>query len=147
MRKIIICITLFLSFSCSKEIKQDILLDKLDNIVWTRGSNFKVFKSNPFRLILVEDGICLEFSESPVDIRGNEFQYTILENGIDTLKLGYRVKGERLNHCGTFTYYLDNEGELVRTYDECNSLYPTSNITSFYQADEGLDVLCPELEN
>ena len=57
--------------------------------------------------------ICLEFTENPKDIRGNEFQYTILKSGTDTLKLGYRVTGERLNHCGTFTYYLNNQGELL----------------------------------
>ena len=105
-----------------------------------------IFKTDPFRLILVEDGICLEFTENPKDIRGNEFQYTILKSGTDTLKLGYRVTGERLNHCGTFTYYLNNQGELFRTYDECSSIYPTSNITSFYEAEQGFDILCPELQ-
>ena len=64
-------------FSCSEENgDQSPLLDRLNDIVWTRGTNFKIFKSNPFRLILVEDGVCLEFTENPKDIRGNEFQYT-----------------------------------------------------------------------
>ena len=146
MKKILLLFTLIVTFSCSKETKQELFLEKVSDIVWTRGSNYKIFKNDPFRLILVEDGICLEFTENPKDIRGNEFQYTILKSGTDTLKLGYRVTGERLNHCGTFTYYLNNQGELFRTYDECSSIYPTSNITSFYEAEQGFDTLCPELQ-
>ena len=146
MKKILLLFILIVTFSCSKETKQELFLEKVSDIVWTRGSNYKIFKNDPFRLILVEDGICLEFTENPKDIRGNEFQYTILKSGTDTLKLGYRVTGERLNHCGTFTYYLNNQGELFRTYDECSSIYPTSNITSFYEAEQGFDTLCPELQ-
>ena len=112
MKKILLLFILIVTFSCSKETKQELFLEKVSDIVWTRGSNYKIFKNDPFRLILVEDGICLEFTENPKDIRGNEFQYTILKSGTDTLKLGYRVTGERLNHCGTFTYYLNNQGEL-----------------------------------
>ena len=146
MKKILLLFILIVPFSCSKEIKQELFLEKVSDIVWTRGSNYKIFKNDPFRLILVEDGICLEFTENPKDIRGNEFQYTILKSGTDTLKLGYRVTGERLNHCGTFTYYLNNQGELFRPYDESSSNYPTSNITSFYEAEQGFDLLCPELQ-
>ena len=146
MKKILLLCILVVPFSCSKETKQELFLEKVSDIVWTRGSNYKIFKNDPFRLILVEDGICLEFTENPKDIRGNEFQYTILKSGTDTLKLGYRVTGERLNHCGTFTYYLNNQGELFRTYDECSSIYPTNSITSFYEAEQGFDILCPELQ-
>ena len=121
VKKTLLLYILIISLSCSKETKQELFLEKVSDIVWTRGSNYKIFKNDPFRLILVEDGICLEFTENPKDIRGNEFQYTILKSGTDTLKLGYRVTGERLNHCGTFTYYLDNQGGLFRTYDECSS--------------------------
>ena len=53
---------LFLVSTCSKEKESsnDVLfLEKIENIVWTRGTNFKIFKSNPFKLFLVEEGICI----------------------------------------------------------------------------------------
>ncbi|MFL2603453.1 MAG: hypothetical protein ACJ0PP_00790 [Flavobacteriaceae bacterium] len=147
MRKFLFFLVVSLFFSCSEENgDQSPLLDRLNDIVWTRGTNFKIFKSNPFRLILVEDGVCLEFTENPKDIRGNEFQYTLLESGVDTLKLGYRVTGERLNHCGTFIYFLDNQGELIRNYEECNSIFDSANLTSFFKADRRLETLCPEIQ-
>ena len=82
MKKKLFFLIVSLFFSCSEENSdQSPLLERLNDIVWTRGTNFKIFKSNPFRLILVEDGVCLEFTENPKDIRGNEFQYTLLESG------------------------------------------------------------------
>ena len=117
INKNILFLILFICISCSEEnIDQSLLLDRLNDIVWTRGTNYKIFKSNPFKLILVEDGVCMEFTENPKDIRGNKFQYTLLENGINTLKLGYNVTGKTINHCGTFTYFLDNQGELIINY-------------------------------
>ena len=138
---------LFICISCSEEnIDQSHLLDRLNDIVWTRGTNYKIFKSNPFKLILVEDGVCMEFTENPKDIRGNEFQYTLLENGINTLKLGYNVTGKTINHCGTFTYYLDNQGELTRNYKECNSIFDSANLSTFFITNKELKSLCPEIQ-
>ena len=106
MRKFLFFFVASLFLSCSEESgDQSTLLDRLNDVVWTRGSNFKIFKSNPFRIILVEDGVCLEFTENPKNIRDNVFQYTLLENGTDSLKLGYRVEGKSINHCGTFIYF------------------------------------------
>ena len=65
MKKILLLFILIVTFSCSKETKQELFLEKVSDIVWTRGSNYKIFKNDPFRLILVEDGICLEFTENP----------------------------------------------------------------------------------
>ena len=147
MKKNILFLLLFLFISCSEEnVVQSLLLERLNDIVWTRGTNFKIFKSNPFRLILVEDGVCLEFTENPKDIRGNEFQYTLLENGINTLKLGYNVTGKTINHCGTFTYYLDNQGELIRNYKECNSIFDSANLSTFFITNKELKSLCPEIQ-
>ena len=138
---------LFICISCSEEnIDQSLLLDRLNDIVWTRGTNYKIFKSNPFKLILVEDGVCMEFTENPKDIRGNKFQYTLLENGINTLKLGYNVTGKTINHCGTFTYYLDNQGELTRNYKECNSIFDSANLSTFFITNKELKSLCPEIQ-
>tara|TARA_B100000945_G_C20291746_1_gene553634 strand:+ start:378 stop:821 length:444 start_codon:yes stop_codon:yes gene_type:complete len=146
MIKKIIVFTSVIFLSCSTELKGELLLDQIDGIVWTRGSNFKVFKNNPFRLILVEDGICLNFSESATIIRDNEFKYTLLESGRDTIRLGYKVTGEKLNHCGTFTYFLDLEGSLIRTYEECGSFYEAIYKTSFFEAEQNLYNLCPDLD-
>ena len=147
MKRIVLILVVVLFITCSKESKQESLLDQLDSIVWTRGTNYKIFKSNPFRLILIEDGTCLEFTENPKMIMENEFQYTLLENSTDTLKLGYKVTGERLNHCGTFTYFIDEKGELVRSYEECNTFYQTNNVTNFYSVEKDLGTLCPELQD
>ncbi|MDA9892506.1 hypothetical protein N9V60_05300 [Flavobacteriaceae bacterium] len=50
--------------SCSQEDDlNEMFLDKIENVIWTRGTNFKTFRSNPFKLFIVENGICLEFSE------------------------------------------------------------------------------------
>ena len=145
MNKILVFI-FCVCISCSKDgLNGKNILDKIDNEVWTRGNNYKVFKKNPFRLILVEDGVCLEFSESPKTIDGNEFKYTLLENGQDTLRLGYSVTGSKVNHKGTFTYYIDLTGELIRNYEETNAFYPESYTTNFYRADESLSILCPNL--
>ena len=88
----------------------------------------------------------MEFTENPKDIRGNEFQYTLLENGINTLKLGYNVTGKTINHCGTFTYYLDNQGELTRNYKECNSIFDSANLSTFFITNKELKSLCPEIQ-
>ena len=147
INKNILFLILFICISCSEEnIDQSHLLDRLNDIVWTRGTNYKIFKSNPFRLILVEDGVCMEFTENPKDIRGNEFKYTLLENGINTLKLGYNVTGKTINHCGTFTYFLDNQGELIRNYKECNSIFDSANLSTFFIANKELKSLCPEIQ-
>ena len=147
INKNILFLILFICISCSEEnIDQSLLLDRLNDIVWTRGTNYKIFKSSPFRLILVEDGVCMEFTENPKDIRGNEFQYTLLENGINTLKLGYNVTGKTINHCGTFTYYLDNQGELIRNYKECNSIFDSANLSTFFITNKELKSLCPEIQ-
>ena len=54
INKNILFLMLFICISCSEEnIDQSHLLDRLNDIVWTRGTNYKIFKSNPFRLILV----------------------------------------------------------------------------------------------
>ena len=147
MRKFLFFLVVSLFLSCSEENgDQSTLLDRLNDVVWTRGSNFKIFKSNPFRIILVEDGVCLEFTENPKNIRENVYQYTLLENGTDSLKLGYRVECKSINHCGTFIYFLDNQGELIRNYKECNSIFDSANLTSFFKADRGLESLCPEIQ-
>ncbi len=145
--KKIICLLFIVCLSCSKEsTSDDSFLDKIQNKVWTRGSNYKIFENNPFRLILVEEGICLEFNEAPKIIEDNQFQYTILENKKDTLRLSYRVTGSNVNHCGTFTYYLKSDGDLVRNYVECGeTFYKESFTTEFYSADETLSNLCPSI--
>ena len=94
--------------------------------------------------LLVEDGVCMEFTENPKDIRGNKFQYTLLENGINTLKLGYNVTGKTINHCGTFTYYLDNQGELIRNY-KVYSIFDSANLSTFFIANKDLKSL-PEIQ-
>ena len=145
--KKIICLLFIVCLSCAKEsTSDDSFLDKIQNKVWTRGSNYKIFENNPFRLILVEEGICLEFNEAPKIIEDNQFQYTILENKKDTLRLSYRVTGSNVNHCGTFTYYLKSDGDLVRNYVECGeTFYKESFTTEFYSADETLSNLCPSI--
>ena len=96
MKKFIIFLFL-ICLSCSKEsLSDESFLEKIQNKVWTRGSNYKVFKNNPFRLILVEEGICLEFDEAPKIVEDNQFEYTILENKKDTMRLGYKVTGTML---------------------------------------------------
>jgi hypothetical protein len=62
-KKQIFLILLFLAVvSCVKDnSKETLFLDKMEGIVWTRGRNFKSFESNPFKLFIVEDGICIEF--------------------------------------------------------------------------------------
>ena len=136
----------FVFLSCSKDgLNGKNILDKIENEVWTRGNNYKVFKNNPFRLILVEDGICNQFSEEPKIINGNEFHYSLLENGKDTLRLKYRVTGEKVNHSGTFTYYIDTSGELIRDYVESNTFYTESYSSNFYRTDKSLSILCPDL--
>ena len=146
MKKIIYFIFI-VCVSCSKEsTSENSFLDEIQNKVWTRGNNYKVFKSNPFRLILVEEGTCLEFNEAPKIIEDNQFQYTILENKKDTLRLSYRVTGSNVNHCGTFTYFLKSDGDLVRNYVECGeTFYKESFTTEFYSADETLLNLCPSI--
>jgi len=145
MKKALILL-FFTTLSCSNEdLQEEYLLDRIENVVWTRGSNFKVFKNNPFRLILVEEGFCIEFSEAPKLIEGNEFQYTLLENGKDTLRLEYRVTGQQVNHCGTFNYFIDAQGELIRNYVECGAFYKESLRTNFYKAEQSLSTLCPDL--
>ena len=146
MNKFIIFLFL-ICLSCSKEtLIDESFLEKIQNKVWTRGSNYKVFKNNPFRLILVEEGTCLEFNEAPKIVEDNQFEYTILENQNDTLRLGYNVSGANVNHCGTFTYYLKSDGNLVRSYEECGeTFYKDSFITEFYSAQETLTELCPNI--
>jgi hypothetical protein len=141
-------ISIFL-VSCSTETSSDeTFLDKVNKIVWTGGSNFKSFQSEPFKLFMVEDGICIEFSEGDNLVRGNNISYIVEQNTIDTLKLGYRVVGDQINHCGTFTYYLDSEENLIRTYKECNaSFYLEDRKWSFYQAGKTLDQVCIDLED
>lgn len=132
--------------SCSKDnSKEELFLDKIDEIVWTRGSNYKSFKGNPFKLIIVEDGICLEYREGDTIVRDNKFSYTVQKNTSDTLELGYRVQGENINHCGTFTYYLDEDQNLTRTYKECNaSFYGEVQKINYYQAERTYDELCTD---
>lgn len=146
---ILLSISVFF-ISCTAETSKDeLLIEKVDDIVWTRGTNFKSFQSEPFRLFIVEDGICVEFSEGDNLVRGNKISYTIEQSTTDTLKLGYRVEGNQINHCGTFTYYMDTEGEnLIRTYKECNaSIYGEVQRLSFYQANNTLDEVCVDVEN
>ena len=95
--------------------------------------------------VLVEDGVCIDYTEELKLVRGNEIKYTILKNGTDTLKLGLRATGENINHCGTFSYYFDDDNKLFRSYKECDSFYPESYTLSFYEADQSIDVLCPNL--
>ena len=52
---------------------------------------------------------------------------------------------ENINHCGTFSYYFDADNKLFRSYKECDSFYPESYTLSFYEADQSIDVLCPDL--
>jgi hypothetical protein len=69
-----------------------------------------------------------------------------VENQNDTLRLGYKVNGANVNHCGIFTYYLKSDGNLVRSYEECdNSFYNESFTTEFYSAQETLTELCPSI--
>ncbi len=145
MNKILILVFCFF-ISCSKDsLGEKNFLGKIENEVWTRGKNYKVFKNNPFRLILIEEGICLQFNEEPKIIDGNEFQYTLLKNGKDTLRLKYKVKGSDVNHNGTFTYYIDASGELIRNYEEFNAFYTESYTTNFYRAEKSLSIICPNL--
>lgn len=136
-------------FSCSAESSKDeSFLDKVNGIVWTGGTNFKSFQSEPFRLFVVEDGICLEFNEGDNIVRGNKISYTVEQNATDTLKLGYRVSGDQVNHCGTYTYYIDSSENLIRTYRDCNaSYYMEDRQWSFYKANKTLDQVCIEFEN
>ena len=136
-------------FSCSAESSKDgSFLDKVNDIVWTGGTNFKSFQSEPFKLFVVEDGICIEFNEGDNIVRGNKISYTVVQNNTDTLKLGYRVSGDQVNHCGTFTYYLDSAENLIRTYRDCNaSYYMEDKQWSFYKAEKKLDQVCIDLEN
>ncbi|NDG45869.1 MAG: hypothetical protein EBY37_01725 [Flavobacteriia bacterium] len=135
-------ITAFLA--CSKEnSKEELFLDKVDEIVWTRGSNYKSFKGNPFKLIIVEDGICLEYREGDTIVRENKFSYNVQKNTPDTLELGYRVQGEKINHCGTFTYYLDEDQNLIRIYKECNaSIFGEAQRLSYYKSEKAYDEIC-----
>ena len=135
--------------SCTAEnTKNETFLDKVEDIVWTGGTNFKSFQSKPFRLFVVEDGICLEFNEGDNIVRGNKISYTVEQNATDTLKLGYRVSGDQVNHCGTFTYYIDSSENLIRTYRDCNaSYYMEDRQWSFYKANKTLDQVCIEFEN
>lgn len=135
--------------SCTAEnTKNETFLDKVEDIVWTGGTNFKSFQSKPFRLFVVEDGICLEFNEGDNIVRGNKISYTVEQNATDTLKLGYRVSGDQVNHCGTFTYYFDSSENLIRTYRDCNaSYYMEDRQWSFYKANKTLDQVCIEFEN
>jgi len=136
-------------FSCSAESSKDgSFLDKVNDIVWTGGTNFKSFQSEPFKLFVVEDGICIEFNEGDNIVRGNKISYTVVQNNTDTLKLGYRVSGDQVNHFGTFTYYLDSAENLIRTYRDCNaSYYMEDKQWSFYKAEKKLDQVCIDLEN
>ena len=136
-------------FSCSAESSKDgSFLDKVNDIVWTGGTNFKSFQSEPFKLFVVEDGICIEFNEGDNIVRGNKISYTVVQNNTDTLKLGYRVSGDQVNHCCTFTYYLDSAENLIRTYRDCNaSYYMEDKQWSFYKAEKKLDQVCIDLEN
>ena len=147
MVKKLLCLIFLVCFSCSKQsISNENFLETIKNQVWTRGSNYKVFKNNPFSLILIEDGTCLEFNEAPKIINDNEFQYTLLENQKDTLRLGYKVFGTNVNHCGTFTYFLKSNGDLFRNYVECGEpFYKESLTTIFYISDQTLSNLCPDL--
>ena len=44
--------------SCSQEDDlNEMFLDKIENVIWTRGTNFKTFRSNPFKLFIIEKGI------------------------------------------------------------------------------------------
>jgi hypothetical protein len=83
---ILLSISVFF-ISCTAETSKDeLLIEKVDDIVWTRGTNFKSFQSEPFRLFIVEDGICVEFSEGDNLVRGNKISYTIEQSTTDTLK-------------------------------------------------------------
>ena len=145
MNKVFIISLTVLFIFCTKESKEQLLLERIDGIVWTRGTNFMTLQSNPFKLVLVEDGVCIDYTEELKLVRGNEIKYTILKNGADTLKLGLRATGENINHCGTFSYYFDDDNKLFRSYKECDSFYPESYTLSFYEADQSIDVLCPDL--
>ena len=69
-----------------------------------------------------------------------------MENQNDTLRLGYKVSGASVNHCGTFTYYLKSDGNLVRSYEECGETFYKDSFTSeFYSAQETLTELCPSI--
>ena len=136
---------LLLVSTCSKEKESsnDVLfLEKIENIVWTRGTNFKIFKSNPFKLFLVEEGICIEFSEGETLVRENRFSYFVETNTADTLQLNYKVVGDKINHCGTFTYYLDSDENLIRTNKECQSIFNTPQILDFYKSELSFEEVC-----
>ena len=129
--------------SCSQEDDlNEMFLDKIENVIWTRGTNFKTFRSNPFKLFIVENGICLEFSEGDTMVGENKFSYSVEKNTTDTLKLDYRVVGQRINHCGTFTYYLDSDENLIRTYRDCTSLFDNSQILDYYKSELTFQEVC-----
>jgi len=131
--------------SCSENENNEseaVFLDKIDNVVWTRGKNFKTFKSNPFKLFIVEDGICYEFSEGDTMVDSNKFSYSVKKNNKDTLQLGYKVVGERINHCGTFTYYMDSNENLIRTYKECATIYSNTQVLDYYISELTIEEVC-----
>ena len=132
----------FIGCSTEEDDLNEMFLDKIENVIWTRGTNFKTFRSNPFKLFIVENGICLEFSEGDTTVGENKFSYEVEENTSDTLKLGYKVVGQRTNHCGTFTYYLDNDENLLRTYKECSSLLEYSQILDYYKSELTFEEVC-----
>ena len=133
----------FLLISCGKEeVIEVTFLDQLDGIVWTRGQNFKVFRSNPFQLFLEEDGQCILFGEGATMVNGNKFIYTQMESGADTLKLNYKVQGALVNHCGVFTYYFDYKQDLVREYEECNNFLVDPQKVIFSRSDQVFEAFC-----
>lgn len=143
MKKIFpILLIAFIGCSTEEDDLNEMFLDKIENVIWTRGTNFKTFRSNPFKLFIVENGICLEFSEGDTRVGENKFSYKVEKNTADTLKLGYKVVGQRTNHCGTFTYYLDNDENLLRTYKECSSSLEYSQILDFYKSELTFEEVC-----
>ena len=63
MNKVFIISLTMLFIFCTKESKEQLLLERIDGIVWTRGTNFMTLQSNPFKLVLVEDGVCIDYTE------------------------------------------------------------------------------------
>jgi hypothetical protein len=72
----------------------------------------------------------------------NKFSYSVEKNTTDTLKLDYRVVGQKINHCGTFTYYLDNDENLIRIYRDCTSLFDNSQILDYYKSELTFQEVC-----
>jgi len=145
LKKLSFLLLAFIFLTCSKEkdsFLEETFLDKIEDIVWTRGTNYKTFKSKPFKLYIVENGICLEFKEGDNQVRENTFNYSVEKITPDTLQLGYKVQGEKINHCGTFTYHLDTVGNLIRTYKECTGLFDVTQTLEFYTAEKTLDEVC-----